>query len=218
MPTTAQMTGPSRSRATTAVGDVQELGAASKRRRPESLVELFTIPKAAAPELLARLLKRNAWITSPDDQEKALGLLDDRDPDLAKTRTLAQHVATNYDGRFAASFEAFLVRATAPVLEETPGRPPIDGGDGPALFAAVLDHHAAELSKTEPPRRLFNAVMIAQSILMARYRLDIPDAVPLLANSRPTSRASGRAPKPSARPLAFSRRYAPYGGCHPNMA
>jgi len=157
--------------------------ARAKRRRPESLVELYTVPKAAAPDLLTGLAKHEAWITSSADQEQALGLLSERDPDLAKTRTLAQHVATSHDGRFAASFESFIVRAVAPVLEGTPRWPPQNGDDGPTLFAALLDHHAAALGEKEPPRRLFNAVMIAQSILMARYRLDIQDAVPLLSRT-----------------------------------
>lgn len=154
-----------------------------KRRRPASLVDLYTVPKAAVPELLAALLKRDAWITSSIDQEEALGLLAERDPDLAKTRTLAQHVATGHDGRFAASFESFLVRAVGPVLDGTPGWPPQDGSDGPTLFAALLKAHGAALGEKEPPRRLFNAVMIAQSVLMARYGLDIQDAVPLLSHT-----------------------------------
>lgn len=161
---------------------VKEAGA-TKRRRPESLVDLYTVPKAATPDLLAGLVKRNAWTTGPEDQEEALRLLDQRDPELARTRTLAQHVATSHDGRFAASFESFLVRAVTPVLDRTPRWPPQDGDDGPALFAAFLDHHAQALGEKEPPRRLFNAMMIAQSILMARYRLDIPDAVPLLSRT-----------------------------------
>lgn len=160
-----------------------ERGGVKKRRRPESLVELYTTPKAAAPELLAGLVKRDAWITSLEDQQAALELLDERDHDLAKTRTLAQHVATGHDGRFAASFEGFLIKAAAPVLEGTPGWPPRDGDNGPARFAALLDHHAQALSDKEPPRRLFNAVMIAQSVLMARYRLDIADAVPMLSRT-----------------------------------
>ncbi|HMS72469.1 MAG TPA: hypothetical protein PKB03_05495, partial [Baekduia sp.] len=154
-----------------------------KRRRPASLVDLYTLPKAAVPELLAALLKRDAWITSSTDQEEALGLLAERDPDLAKTRTLAQHVATGHDGRFAASFESFLVGAVAPVLDGTPGWPPQDGSDGPTLFAALLKTHGAALREKEPARRLFNAVMIAQSVLMARYGLDIQDAVPLLSHT-----------------------------------
>ena len=164
-------------------GQPNEDVARPKRRRPESLVDLYTVPKAAAPDLLSGLAKHEAWITSTADQEQALGILGERDPDLAKTRTLAQHVATSHEGRFAASFESFLVRAVAPVLEGTPGWPPQNGDDGPALFGALLDHHAAALGEKEPPRRLFNAVMIAQSILMARYRLDIQDAVPLLSRT-----------------------------------
>lgn len=154
-----------------------------KRRRPETLVELYTAPKAAAPELLAVLAKRDAWITAPEDQDAAFQLLDERDRDLAKTRTLAQHVATTHDGRFAASFEAFLVRAVSSVLEATPGWPPQDGDHGPETFTRLVEHHAPALAEKEPPRKLFNAVMIAQSILMARYRLDIPDAVPILSRT-----------------------------------
>lgn len=154
-----------------------------KRRRPASLVDLYTLPKAAVPELLAALVKRDAWTTSSTDQDEALGLLAERDPDLAKTRTLAQHVATGHDGRFAASFESFLVRAVDPVLDGTPAWPPQDGSNGPALFADLLEAHRAALSAKDPPRRLFNAVMIAQSVLMARYGLDIQDAVPALSHT-----------------------------------
>jgi hypothetical protein len=154
-----------------------------QRRRPESLVDLYTVAKAAAPDLLAGLAKRDAWITSPDDQQDALRLLERRDPDLAKTRTLAQHVATGHQGRFAASFEPFLVRAAARELDGTPGWPPQQGPSGPTVFAELLDHHRRHLGEKEPRRRLFNAVMIAQSILMARYGLDIQDSVPLLSSA-----------------------------------
>ena len=85
-----------------------------KHRRPETLVDVYTLPKAAVPEFLAGLAKRDAWTSGADDQQEALRLLDERDPDLAKTRTLAQHVATSHDGRFAASFESFLIRAVEP--------------------------------------------------------------------------------------------------------
>jgi hypothetical protein len=155
----------------------------AKRQRPETLVELYTAPKAAAPELLAVLAKRDAWITSSEDQDAALQLLGERDRDLAKTRTLAQHVATTHDGRFAGSFEAFLVRAVSPVLYETPGWPPQSGDHGQETFRRLVGHHAQALAEKEPARRLFNAVMIAQSILMARYRLDVPDAVPILSRT-----------------------------------
>lgn len=154
-----------------------------KRKRPETLVELYTAPKAAVSELLAVLAKREAWLTSPEDQRAALDLLDERDRDLAKTRTLAQHVATTHDGRFAASFESFLVRAVADVLGGTPGWPPESGAIGAEMFRLLVEHHADTLSETEPARRLFNAVMIAQSILMARYGLDIQHAVPILSRT-----------------------------------
>lgn len=154
-----------------------------KRRRPETLVELYTAPKAAVSELLAVLAKREAWVTSPDDQQAALRLLHKRDRDLAKTRTLAQHVATTHDGRFAASFEAFLIQAIADVLDSTPGWPPNDGTAGAQTFRQLVEFHEPALSEKEPARRLFNAVMIAQSILMARYGLDIPQAVPILSRT-----------------------------------
>jgi len=156
---------------------------APKRRRPETLVELYTAPKAAAPELLAVLAKRDAWITSAEDQDSALRLLHERDRDLAKTRTLAQHVVTTHDGRFAASFEAFLLQAVSDVLEGTPGWPPKDGSDGASVFQRLVEYHSEALSAKEPARRLFNAVMIAQAVLMARYGLDIQHAVPILSRT-----------------------------------
>lgn len=153
------------------------------RRRPESLVDVYTLAKAAVPEFLAGLAKRDAWTSGLDDQQEALRLLDERDPDLAKTRTLAQHVATSHDGRFAASFESFLIRAVNPDLGDTPGWPPSEQAHGPQAFRDVLEYHAQTLGAKEPPRRLFNAVMIAQSVLMARYGLDVPDAVPALSSA-----------------------------------
>ena len=135
------------------------------------------------PEFLAVLAKRDAWTSGLDDQQEALRLLDERDPDLAKTRTLAQHVATSHDGRFAASFEPFLIRAVGPDLGDTPGWPPTEQARGPQSFLDVLEYHAQTLGAKEPPRRLFNAVMIAQSVLMARYALDVPDAVPALSRA-----------------------------------
>lgn len=156
-------------------------GVPEKRRRPENLVELYTLPRAAASELLAILARRDAWTTPAEDQEAALRLLPEQDRDLSKTRTLAQHVATSHDGRFAASFEQFLLRAVGQELNPVPSWPPAQGADGPRVFEQLLEHHADALSEKEPPRRLFNAVMIAQSVLMARYRLDVQDAVPVLA-------------------------------------
>lgn len=154
-----------------------------KRRRPTTLVELYTLPKAGAHELLATLAKSDAWNTSREDEDAALALLADRDRDLSKTRTLAQHVATSHDGRFAASFERFLVSAVNPTLDGTPSWPPGDQTDGPRAFGGMLAHHAEELREKEPPRKLFNALMIAQSILMARYRLDVESAVPALSRT-----------------------------------
>ena len=154
-----------------------------KRRRPTTLVELYTLPKAAAPELLTTLAKRDAWNTSREDEDDALQLLSERDRDLSKTRTLAQHVATSHDGRFAASFERFLVSAVTPALDGTPSWPPDQVADGPQTFARMLAHHAEALREKDPPRNLFNALMIAQSILMARYRLDVESAVPALSRT-----------------------------------
>lgn len=154
-----------------------------KRRRPTTLVELYTLPKAGAHELLATLVKDDAWNTSREDEDAALELLGERDRDLSKTRTLAQHVATSHDGRFAASLEHFLVSAVSPALDGTPSWPPGSETDGPRAFAGMLAHHAEALREKEPPRKLFNALMIAQSILMARYRLDVESAVPALSRT-----------------------------------
>lgn len=167
----------------TAHADADPIEKREKRRRPTNLVELYTLPKAGAPELLATLAKRDAWNTSSEDEESALELLAEGDRDLSKTRTLAQHVATSHDGRFAASFERFLVNAVRPALDGTPSWPPKQGADGPQVFAQVLAHHGDALRDKEPPRQLFNAVMIAQSILMARYRLDVESAVPVLSRA-----------------------------------
>jgi hypothetical protein len=174
---------PTRPSLPSSVDDVPREGEPTERRRPTTLVELYTLPKIGAPDLLASLVKRDAWKTSVEDEEAALHLLADRDHDLSKTRTLAQHVATSHDGRFAASFERFLVSAATRALDGTPSWPPEQRADGPAVFARVLAHHAESLREKDPPRELFNALMIAQSILMARYRLDVETAVPALSRT-----------------------------------
>jgi hypothetical protein len=147
---------------------------------------------------------------SNDDKDAALSTLVKRDRDLVKTRQLALYVANCEEGRLAPFFDDFFIRAVEPVFRKTPGWPPESGAIGPEVFRRLVAHHAAHLHRKVVPRRLLNAVMIAQAVLSARNGLQTQDAVLVLARALGPSAAFGRDQRDArTRPRALGQPSAP---------
>lgn len=173
--------------------------AAPKRKHPKpvpptTLVELYGEANAKPSDLLKFLALRDMFITSEEDQRAALELVAVRDPDLAKTRSLAFEVANGHDGRFVAAFGAFLLGTLGPDVRALRTWPPAEAADALTSWRELLEAKLAELAKKEPPKRTLNVLMIAQSILSSRYRLGMQDVIPALSSGLKTTGGPPRQP------------------------
>jgi hypothetical protein len=199
------------------VEEGRELPAASSKKRvrksrkaPQSLVDYYRAPRADPRELLWVLPDRDPNGPSTDDIDAAMSSLPKSDRDLVKTRHLALYVANSDEGRLAPLFGDFFLRAIEPVFRKTPDWPPEPEANGSDVFRRLLSHHAGALHRKVVPRRLVNAVMIAQAILSTRHGLKTHDAVISLSRALGPSAVFGRDQRDArTRPRALGHPTAP---------
>lgn len=155
------------------------------RRPPTNLVEYYAEARANPAGLLTYLGQHGLFITHADDQRAAKESVVSLDPDLKKTRLLAQQVANSHSGRFVAAFYEFLVGCVDADLQGLRAWTPDDAMGARALLRELLVSRKASLAKA----RGLNLVLTVQAMMASRFELPLWDTLPLFAAAfRPSNR------------------------------
>jgi hypothetical protein len=153
------------------------------RAKPEpvsSLVDLYTVKGANAAKLLRELEKESSWKFADDDVETALGLIPERDANLARTRQLLHEAIDTREGRFARAAGDFALRALESDLAGAEGWPPGDDTQPVDALEELADKLAADLKDPKRQRRAHNVLMIGVDLLSNRRAVAFELVAPVL--------------------------------------